>query len=97
MTIQVFLSYRRDDSKHAAGRLEERLNERFKLFMDVDQIQGGALFPAVVRKAVDEADVLLAVWSRAPATSPASAVQPATLARTAKIRVAGGFGLVKVW
>ena len=61
MTIGVFVSYRRDDSKHAAGRLEERLNERFKLFMDVDQIQGGALFPAAVRKAVDEADVLLAV------------------------------------
>ena len=57
----MFVSYRRDDSKHAAGRLSERLDERFKLFMDVDQIQGGAVFPAVVRKAVDEADVLLAV------------------------------------
>ena len=57
----MFVSYRRDDSKHAAGRLGERLDERFKLFMDVDQIQGGAVFPAVVRKAVDEADVLLAV------------------------------------
>lgn len=61
MTVRVFVSYRRDDSKHAAGRLGERLDERFKLFMDVDQIQGGAVFPAVVRKAVDEADVLLAV------------------------------------
>ena len=57
----MFVSYRRDDSKHAAGRLSERLDERFKLFMDVDQIQGGAVFPAVVRNAVDEADVLLAV------------------------------------
>ena len=61
MTVRVFVSYRRDDSKHAAGRLSERLDERFKLFMDVDQIQGGAVFPAVIRKAVDEADVLLAV------------------------------------
>jgi hypothetical protein len=61
VTVRVFVSYRRDDSKHAAGRLGERLDERFKLFMDVDQIQGGAVFPAVVRKAVDEADVLLAV------------------------------------
>ena len=61
MTVRVFVSYRRDDSKHAAGRLSERLDERFKLFMDVDQIQGGAVFPAVVRKAVDEADVLVAV------------------------------------
>ena len=61
MTVRVFVSYRREDSKHAAGRLGERLDERFTLFMDVDQIQGGAVFPAVVRKAVDEADVLLAV------------------------------------
>jgi TIR domain len=61
VTVRVFVSYRRDDSKHAAGRLSERLDEHFKLFMDVDQIQGGAVFPAVVRKAVDEADVLLAV------------------------------------
>jgi hypothetical protein len=45
----------------AAGRLGERLDQRFKLFMDVDQIHAGALFPAVVRKALDEADVLLAV------------------------------------
>ena len=61
MTIQVFLSYRRADTPHAAGRLGERLDERFKLFMDVDQIQAGAQFPAVVRKALDEADVLVAV------------------------------------
>jgi tetratricopeptide (TPR) repeat protein len=61
VTIQVFLSYRRADTQHAAGRLEERLDERFKVFMDVDQIQGGALFPAVVRKAVDDADVLVAM------------------------------------
>jgi hypothetical protein len=61
VTVRVFVSYRRDDSKHAAGRLSERLDERFKLFMDIDEIQGGAVFPAVVRKAVDEADVLLAV------------------------------------
>ena len=37
MTAAVFVSYRRDDSKHAAGRLAERLNERFTLFMDVER------------------------------------------------------------
>ena len=41
MTVRLFVSYRRDDSKHAAGRLGERLDERFTLFMDVDQIHGG--------------------------------------------------------
>jgi hypothetical protein len=71
MTTRVFVSYRRDDSKHAAGRLGERLDERFEVFTDVDQIQAGDLFPAVIRKAVEEADVFLAVigphWLSLPA------------------------------
>lgn len=57
----VFVSYRRDDSKHAAGRLGERLGERFQLFMDIDSIRPGTDFTAVVRDAVDRADVVLAV------------------------------------
>jgi hypothetical protein len=57
----VFVSYRRDDSKHAAGRLGERLDERFTLFMDVDSIRPGTDFTAVVREAVEQADVLLAL------------------------------------
>ncbi|HRK48344.1 MAG TPA: TIR domain-containing protein, partial [Nocardioides sp.] len=55
------MSYRRDDSKHAAGRLGERLGERFQLFMDIDSIRPGTDFTAVVRDAVDRADVVLAV------------------------------------
>ena len=31
VTIQVFVSYRRGDSSHAAGRLVARLDEHFKL------------------------------------------------------------------
>ena len=61
MTAQVFVSYRRADTQYAAGRLGDRLAKRFKLFMDVDQIQAGARFPAVVRKALEETDVLLAL------------------------------------
>ena len=57
----VFVSYRRDDSKHAAGRLGERLHERFHLFMDIDNIRPGTDFTAVVRNAVDQADVVLAI------------------------------------
>ena len=64
MTKQVFVSYRRADTQYAAGRLGDRLGKRFKLFMDVDQIQAGARFPAVVRKALEETDVLLAVIGR---------------------------------
>jgi tetratricopeptide (TPR) repeat protein len=61
VTVRVFVSYRRADSKHAAGRLGERLDERFTLFMDVDRIRPGADFTTVVRDAVNQADVLLAV------------------------------------
>lgn len=61
MNTRVFVSYRRDDSKHAAGRLAERLDERFTLFMDVDRIRPGSDFTTAIREAVDEADVLIAV------------------------------------
>jgi hypothetical protein len=61
VTIQVFVSYRRGDSSHAAGRLVDRLDEHFKLFIDVDRIRPGADFTSVVRAAVDESDVLVAV------------------------------------
>ena len=40
--MRIFLSYRRDDSKRAAGRLGERLDERFEAFTDVDVIRAGA-------------------------------------------------------
>ena len=58
MTVQVFVSYRRGDSPHAAGRLVDRLDESFKLFIDVDRIRPGADFTSVVRAAVDQSDVL---------------------------------------
>ncbi len=45
MTSRVFVSYRRDHSKHAAGGLAERLDERFTLFMDVDRIRPGVVRP----------------------------------------------------
>ncbi len=61
MTAAVFVSYRRDDSKHAAGRLAERLNERFTLFMDVDSVVPGSDFVTAVRDAVARADVVVAV------------------------------------
>jgi hypothetical protein len=61
VTRRVFVSYRRDDSKHAAGRLAERLDERFTLFMDVTRIRPGSDFTTAIREAVDQADVLLAV------------------------------------
>ena len=60
-TARVFLSYRREDSRHVAARIGERLDARFHLFMDVDAIQPGMDFAAVMASAVGQSDVLVAV------------------------------------
>ena len=60
----IFISYRRDDSAGFAGRLRDRLVQRFprnEIFMDVDNIAAGADFVSVLEKQVAECDVLLAV------------------------------------
>jgi hypothetical protein len=59
--ISVFLSYRRDDTRHVAGRIADRLHEHFELFMDTDTIEPGMDFIEVIRREVGECDVLLAV------------------------------------
>ena len=60
----VFISYRRDDSKGFAGALMRDLDRRLgaeQVFMDIEDIQGGTDFPAVLRRAVQSSDVLLAL------------------------------------
>ncbi len=58
----VFLSYRRGDTRHLAGRLYDRLAQRLgtkHVFMDVDSIGPGADFAAAIDTAVASCDVLL--------------------------------------
>lgn len=69
----VFVSYRRDDSADATGRILDRLRVRFgadALFRDVDDIPKGADFRAAVDGALDDARILLAVvgprWAGKP-------------------------------
>ena len=60
----IFISYRRDDSAYAAGRVHDRLASEFGeevLFMDVDAIPLGANFVKVLEDAVSSCSVLLAV------------------------------------
>ena len=60
----IFISYRREDAKHAAGRLVDRLVAavgRDKLFMDVDNIEPGLDFVKVLNEQVGRCDVLLAL------------------------------------
>lgn len=69
-TRAVFLSYRREETRHIAGRLADRLTERLgstQVFMDVDTIEPGADFAAAIAREVASCDVLIAligpIWS----------------------------------
>ena len=60
----VFISYRRDDSGGYAGRLFDVLAGRFgpeQTFMDLDDIQGGDDFTAVIGEKVGECSALIAI------------------------------------
>src|SRR5215472_12214630 len=60
----IFVSYRRQDSSHLAGRLYDRLADRFgegQVFMDVDTIHPGIDFAEEVNRAVAACKVLVAV------------------------------------
>jgi TIR domain-containing protein len=61
---RIFLSYRRDDTRHVAGRLFDRLTDRFgagNVFMDVDSVEPGLDFGEVVERAVADCEVLVAL------------------------------------
>jgi hypothetical protein len=61
---KVFLSYRRDDSRELAERIYDRLVAKLgkpSVFKDVDSIPYGADFRRVLERALQEADVFLAV------------------------------------
>src|SRR6185295_10320490 len=56
--------YRRDDSRHAAGRLLDRLRQSYEphqLFMDVDNVAPGLDFVQVIEEQVSACDVMLVV------------------------------------
>jgi outer membrane protein assembly factor BamB len=60
----IFLSYRRDETEHVAGRLADRLASVFgdqRVFIDVDSIRPGSDFVAAIQQAVRRCDVLLAL------------------------------------
>lgn len=60
----IFVSYRRDESKWAAGRLRDQLIAAFgrsRIFTDVDNIGPGQDFTKVLSAAVDNCRILLAI------------------------------------
>lgn len=63
----IFISYRREDSAGHAGRLFDRLRERFgkdRVFMDVSGIEPGADFVEAIDSAVGSCDALIVVIGR---------------------------------
>lgn len=64
---KIFISYRREDTAHAAGRIYDRLATHFRsenVFIDVDTIPPGVDFRAHVADLVQQCDVLLALIGR---------------------------------
>ena len=61
---RVFLNYRRDDSEGIAGRIFDRLCDRFGLgsvFRDLDTIAPGAEFAGVIGEEIAKCDALIAI------------------------------------
>lgn len=61
---RIFISYRRDDSKWATGRLFDHLSARFgdnQIFMDITTIEPGQDFVQVIENAISGCRVLLAI------------------------------------
>jgi hypothetical protein len=64
MADKIFINYRRDDSIGTAGRLHDRLAEKFgqqNIFMDIDSIPAGVDFVADLNSQVAACRVFLAV------------------------------------
>lgn len=60
----IFISYRREDTAGHAGRIFDRLREKFgrdKVFMDVSGIEPGLDFVEAIDRAVGSCDVLLVI------------------------------------
>lgn len=63
----VFISYRRQDSQSAAGRLADSLERRFgktQIFRDVETIQPGMDFVEAIEGALSSCSVMIAVIGR---------------------------------
>src|SRR5262245_52503619 len=63
----VFLNYRRTDTAGHAGRLYDRLSERFgqeRIFMDIDAIRPGDDFVARLEEVVASCDLMVALIGR---------------------------------
>ncbi len=68
--MNIFISYRRSDSRHVAARIAEYLTQTPRIrsvFFDVDSIDAGVDFPTRINEALSQANVCIVVigeqWS----------------------------------
>jgi hypothetical protein len=64
MALQIFISYRHQDAQGYAGRLSDRLADRFgsnHVFMDIDTIEPGVDFRDALNEAINDCDVAVVV------------------------------------
>lgn len=67
MKNRIFISYRRTDSAGHSGRLYDSLSTYFgqdRVFIDIDQIQGGDNFVSAIKSTLDQTGAVLAVIGR---------------------------------
>lgn len=60
----IFISYRRNDSRHATGRISDRLADHFgedSVFIDIETIPLGIDFREYVQDRLEQCDVVLAI------------------------------------
>jgi len=65
--MDIFISYRRDDSSGYAGRLYDQMSEHFgpkHVFMDVAAIEAGSDFANVIEEKIATCDALIAIIGR---------------------------------
>jgi hypothetical protein len=72
---EIFMNYRRDETSAVAGRLRYRINARLGTlaFMDIDSIEPGMDFGAVIQEAITSSDIMLVLmgeqWAAAADSS----------------------------
>jgi uncharacterized protein (TIGR02145 family) len=67
MKPKIFMCYRRSDSAASAGRIYDRLEEKYgeeRVFKDVDDIQPGEIFTEVIKNAIEKSTVFLVIIGR---------------------------------
>lgn len=60
--MKAFISYRRDDTRHAAARVVDRLNDlpgMRSVFMDVDAIDPGSNFDSSINTSLKDSDIYI--------------------------------------